>query len=792
MFNFPALMVGPSGFTYPYEIPNSCTFDATGLSRMRILDMPASDRTRVTLSWWMKQSEWAAETNPISGWYSSSNWMNIRFMSTGALGFQQYYGGSNNGVWTSDELFKDCSGWYHFIMKYNSNEAAVGDRVKFWCNNVQLGAGTWADYVGSTVPCQLNGGGGTRYTTIGRSERYQAFYYDGYLANIDYVDGSIESVSAFGEYNEGMWVPKEYAGAYGAGGFKLMFQDSASLGDDTSGVGNDLTPTNMAAADQVIDSPTNNHCTLDKNNSYFNTTTWSEGALKAGTTGSSYLWHGGSFVMKSGKWYWEYDIGADQAYTGTGILANGETSGDFQLAAGGPGFAGGSYTILSGFNPTRQYLNAATNVNSTNLALIAANAIIQVCFDADANKLWFGVDDVWSERGEGTPDPAAGTNPFFDSADGIDANLIDYIPSTIVYEHATGMLNFGQRAFAYTPPTGFKSLCAANIPEPLVVTPNKGMDVVLYTGDAAASNAITDLLFQPDFVWIKNRSVAASHVHYDSLRGATKRLSFEHDAAESDIADNDCVQSFDANGFTVGYTDDNSVNSAHNFAAWCLKKGAKYGFDMQTYVGTGVAKTEAHNLGGVPEMMFIKNLDDTDAWRTYHHGALNKVDPETDYGLISAATIWLDASTVWNDTAPTSSVFSIGTSLTVNADTENFIAYLFRSIPGFSKVFSFEGNGNLQGPYVNCGFRPRWILIKNADSGSFSWSIFDSERNPYNPGSQNSALFADLSNAEALNGTTDFLSNGFKLRTTGGSLNANNNTLIGIAFAEASSGNNPA
>ena len=131
-------------------------------------------------------------------------------------------------------------------------------------------------------------------------------------------------------------------------------------------------------------------------------------------------------------------------------------------------------------------------------------------------------------------------------------------------------------------------------------------------------------------------------------------------------------------------------------------------------------------------------------------------------------------------------MFSIGTSLTVNADTENFIAYLFRSIPGFSKVFSFEGNGNLQGPYVNCGFRPRWILIKNADSGSFSWSIFDSERNPYNPGSQNSALFADLSNAEALNGTTDFLSNGFKLRTTGGSLNANNNTLIGIAFAEAS------
>jgi len=670
-------------------------------------------------------------------------------------------------------------------MKYNSNEAAVGDRVKFWCNNRQLNAGTWADYVGSTVPCQLNGGGGTRYTTIGRSERYQAFYYDGYLANIDYVDGSIQSVSAFGEYNEGIWVPKEYAGAYGAGGFKLMFQDSGNLGDDTSGVGNDLTPTNMAAGDQVIDSPTNNHAVLDINGSYQSFNNWLEGATKINYTGGAWAIAAATFMMKTGKWYWEYDVGTDLSWSSTGVMAAGEVSGDVILGAIGINNSDFIWSIeCNGSAGSYKIYNNDAGTADDNLAAPTNGHKVMVCYDADAGKLWFGVNGTWGDFGAtGVGDPAAGSNPAWTISN---PEVYDIVPFLASHTQTSDYseINFGQRAFTHTPPTGFKSLCSANLSAPRVLRADLGMDVVLYTGDAAASNAITGLLFSPDFVWIKNRAVAASHVLYDTVRGATKRLSFEHDNAEADIADNDCVQSFDASGFTVGYTDDNSVNSAHNFAAWCLKKGAKYGFDIQTYVGTGVAKTESHNLGGVPEMMFIKNIDQGDAWRTYHHAALNKADPETDYGQISAATIWTDAATIWNDTAPTSSVFSIGTFLTVTSATENYIAYLFRSIPGFSKVFSFEGNGNLNGPYINCGFRPRWILIKNADSGAFSWSIFDTERNPYNPGSQNVALFADLSNAEALNGTTDLYSNGFKLRTTGGSLNTNNHTLIGIAFAE--------
>ena len=175
------------------------------------------------------------------------------------------------------------------------------------------------------------------------------------------------------------------------------------------------------------------------------------------------------------------------------------------------------------------------------------------------------------------------------------------------------------------------------------------------------------------------------------------------------------------------------------------------------------------------------HVDGAQSWGVFHHHAFNKTDPETDYGVLDLANAWADSAVLWNDTAPTSSQFTVGTSALVNANTQNHIAYLFRSIEGFSKVFSYEGNGNANGPVTYLGFRPKYVLIKNAD-GANNWLILDAARDTYNPCSKQ--LYPDATNAETTSVTLDILSNGFKLRNTTATINTLNQTYIGIAFAE--------
>ncbi|MGD2272198.1 MAG: hypothetical protein PVI06_17485, partial [Desulfobacterales bacterium] len=159
--------------------------------------------------------------------------------------------------------------------------------------------------------------------------------------------------------------------------------------------------------------------------------------------------------------------------------------------------------------------------------------------------------------------------------------------------------------------------------------------------------------------------------------------------------------------------------------------------------------------------------------------ALNKTDPETDYGCLDLDNARADLDPIWNDTAPTATQFTVGTAAAVNENAKDFIAYLFRSVKGFSKVFSFEGNGSADGPFVYCGFRPRFILVKAVDTAATGGFLFDSERSTYNP--VDDYLRANTADAEAMGTHSDFLSNGFKIRTSAGGFNLNNKTHAGIA-----------
>ena len=684
----------------PYEISQSCMYDSVSATRNRRNAIGAAS-TQGVLSVWVKRT---AITGVHQGIYSSegatagNNNFYLRFTNADQLAWLHDQGGTIKGQMNTVRVFRDCSSWYHIFLWIDTNEVGGNDdRLKMYVNGV-LQTLNWSDslpFENALNFCRENSAFGYRVEN-------DTGYFNGYMSQAFYLHDGVLDISNFGEFRNGLWVPKDLTALAAAfddadsASFFLDFADSSVLGNDVGAHGNDFSQANMAADHQVSDSPTQNYCTFNYPDTLLTMTSrCPEGALRIGQSTATWVTGAAGFLMKTGKWYWEVDTTSDIQYLMNGIIASGEYSGDYQISSTYLGQFANGFGIATGYNPTRQYVGAV-NTNSTNLGLITTDDIIQVAFDADANKLWFGINNVWSERGEGTPNPATGTNPFYDSADGIDAARYDYVPAASAYQHVVMVANFGQRTFAYTPPTGFQALCTNNLPEPAIIEPSDAFDVVLYTG-SGAEKAITDLSFQPDLVWIKNRDTLDPHHIFDSARGATKWWETDGIAAEQENAQT--LKSFDANGFTLG-TDGEVNTNTEDFVAWCLKEGAAYGFDIVTYVGTGANRTVAHSLGVAPELMIIKLVDTAQSSTVYHHHALNKTDPETDYAVLDTSAAWADNNTFWNDTAPTSAVFSLGVMARVNYLDHDHIAYLFASIAGFSHVFSYYGNQNASGPYI--------------------------------------------------------------------------------------------
>ena len=314
--------------------------------------------------------------------------------------------------------------------------------------------------------------------------------------------------------------------------------------------------------------------------------------------------------------------------------------------------------------------------------------------------------------------------------------------------------------------------------------PEAYFQTVIYTGDGSANHAITlgaDTDMQPDLVWIKNRDATDSHCLFDSVRGATKLLSTDANAAET--TDTDTLDSFASDGFQVDA--DVKVNTnTEKYVAWCWKESATSGVDIVSYTGNGTDDTDiSHNLSAVPKMIIVKNRDTTDAWQVYH-GA-NTSAPETDYLVLNDTAATADAVDRWSDEAPTSSVFTLGDGAEVNTNTENYIAYCFAEKQGFSKFGSYIGNGNTaNNTFVYTGFKVGWVLIKRSSSSGEGWFIFDSTRSPANLNVNE--LRADTNSAETTGSHyIDFLSNGFKPKTNGAGIGGSGDTYIYMAFAEA-------
>ena len=352
----------------------------------------------------------------------------------------------------------------------------------------------------------------------------------------------------------------------------------------------------------------------------------------------------------------------------------------------------------------------------------------------------------------------------------------------------------GKGLFKYEPPTGFLALCEDNLPTPAIADPGDHFKCVLYRGDENRGHKITGVGFQPDLVWIKNRTTATSHGLYDTIRGPEYDLRSDSTAASTQYAGYG-VASFDEDGFTVQGNGTVS-NSADNFVAWCWKAGGSpvpntdgtlstqvsvnqtAGFSVATYTTPdGAATTFGHGLGKKPAFALFKARNNTGNWAVYHQSL------GTNTIRLSTTGAEDTSSDAFNNTAPTDTLMYLGTWAGTNGSNINWVSYLWAEIEGFSKFGSYVGNASADGTFVYCGFKPAFVITKRTD-GTSNWLIHDSSRDPVNP--VMGALYTNNNSAEGSAVRVDFVSNGFKHRNAdGGTANNYANNYIFMAFAES-------
>jgi len=327
--------------------------------------------------------------------------------------------------------------------------------------------------------------------------------------------------------------------------------------------------------------------------------------------------------------------------------------------------------------------------------------------------------------------------------------------------------------------------------------PTDYFETELYSG-SSSDVTMNALDFQPDWVWLKKRSSSGDNLTYDSVRGTNKRLTINGNDAEVDrSSNNDELKSFNSDGWTLGTYNSNVTGAGSNCVSFNWKAGGSStssnsdgsitssvsanttaGFSILTFTGTGSSATVGHGLGAVPKMILFKKTSGAQGWGVYHAGVGNTGALRLD-GTDATDT----TSNYFNNTSPTSSVFTVNTNNSVNNSGGTMLAYCFAEKKGYSKFGSYTGNGNADGTFVFTGMKISWLLLKRTDSAD-NWYLYDNKRDTENP--QAVAINADASGAEfTTSNTLDFISNGFKLRSSEATTNASGGTYIYMAFAES-------
>lgn len=798
----------------PDPISRSVRFRSSASAYLNRTQGTPTDEKKFTQSVWLKRGTLGVYQAVIGGRDNSTGQTPLYFTSGDQIGWGESDGVSTYYSATTTAVFRDPSAWYHIVTVYDSNNATAADRLIIYVNGVRQTITISGS--GSSIPSGRAGYWNQSGTSIliGATNTVSD-YFDGYLTEMNNIDGQALTPSSFGTTDvfTGAWIPMAYTGTYGANGFYLNFKDNTStttLGYDYSGNSNNWTANNISLTagttyDSMLDVPTlwvGYSATTDTsavtrgNYAVWNSlrpsqmaggsATISNGNLTVGDAGTSYgVAAQGTIAVSSGKWYWEVTastVGGNYGACGIRLETLQGTDG------------AGYFYFSDGTKVTTVYGGSATSYGAS----YTSGDVIGVALDMDAGTLAF------YKNGTSQGTAYTSLSGLFSACVGDGQNATAYVWN----------INFGQRPFTYTAPSGFKTLCTTNLPDPTIKLGAQYMAATLYTANQTArnitngSNNTTATTFQPDFVWIKSRSATWSHALFDSVRGAGRWVRSNDTNAEpaQDLA---TLSSFNSDGFGLGA---NASGTAVNFAtgdtyvAWQWKAagstvsntngtitstvnaGTTQGFSVVTYTGNGTnGATVGHGLGVTPSMVIVKSRSATTSWFVAHTSLTTNFNlllqtSDMAYGTsgFGSGVVGNLSSTVFTCVAGVSAPSNVAN---INTNGATYVAYCFAAVAGYSAFGSYTGNGSTDGPFIYCGFRPRWLMIKRTDATQ-NWAIIDTSRDTYNV--SNKRLFPNLSDAEdtGIPNFVDVLSNGFKIRDSNVSENASGGTYIYAAFAE--------
>lgn len=741
-----------------YRIGNSLRFRASNSANLTRTPSSATNRRTWTWSGWIKRGTLGTQQFLFEAATDVSNRTSIILGNSLSDSITVFANGTATISVETNALLRDPSAWYHVVVAMDTTQGTAANRVRVYVNGVEITSFATATYPSLNADTQANLNVLHR---LGCRATSTSTFFDGLMSNVTFVDGQSLTPSSFGQTDPatGQWVPRAYTGTYGANGFFLEFKDAAStvtIGNSSTGSNNwttsGISVTAGVTFDQSLDTPTNNFATLNPLDNPGGNGNLSNANLQAATlTGDGH--YRATVAMPSGSFYAEAQL---TVLSGSAAFV-GIVDQSFAIT-GYPSLTPLGYTYSSAALRWNNSVSVAYGATWT------ISDIIGIAFNATSGTIEFFKNGV-SQGVAYTGIPAG--NWMFCCFDGSGA------------QSGTFIWNFGQRPFAYTPPTGFLALNTANLPTPAIPRGDAQFQAVLRTGTGATAS-ITSLAFQPDLVWIKSRSNGTNHNLFDSLRGVNNGL--VSNSINAEYADAASLTAFGTSGYTLG-ADGGSrgVNiNTNTYVDWAWRRGVTPGFDIVTYTGNATNRTISHALGAVPHMIAVKGRSNTFDWSVYHRNA-SSPNPQNGAVFLSLTDAFTANIAYWNNTAPTSSVFSLGTGGSVNANTATYVAYLWTSTPGFSLFGSYTGNGSADGPFVWCGFKPRWIMAKRADSTE-NWYIYDTVRNTFN--SVDLGLLPNLTIVETGYAPIDVTAGGFKVRGSGTSWNASGGTYIFAAFAE--------
>ena len=776
-------------------IERSLRFDANSNTRLVRTIGSTSNRRTYTYSWWLKRSYESAEQYI---WYvgasSGTPYLDARFEASSHELQIQDYTPSRPIRFITNRKFRDCTSWMHFVFAVDTTQGTASNRAKLYINGEQETSFSTETYPDQNYDSSANVSG--HIQVWGTNKASTSNDLDGYLAEAIFIDGQQLTPDNFG-YTEpltGIWRPKEYEGTYGTNGFHLDFSDNSSttaatLGKDTSGNGNNFTPSNFGGTnvDAVLDTPINNFITLNPLHRFTHNCTLSNGNLKATGPNQNFPGTAANIALSSGKWYYEFQINTKTSVPMCGVIKN-------NYVSGGAGRilyrSGGHYVMHDGAEPTDPDAYDVGDIIGVAIDLDDTAGNIRFYKNGTLQTVNAALNNVKAHLSIST---LGGVYPYIQ-----------------MYHNDVCTVNFGQTPFTHTPPTGFRALSYKNLTTPRgdsIVDPRDHFDTLLYTGNGG-NKTVTGLQFKPDFAWIKSLSDGHHPSWTDSVRGMLKTLS----STRNDIAEyNESagLNEFLHNG--LGFNGNNyysvNVNGA-NFVAWCWKGGGSSGtynidgvgyataaaaglnggtitptgtsintisgLSIIAYTGNGTnGASMSHGLPSAPKIMFHRSRGQGRNWYTI----TTALDGSADYWYLNNTNAPGNSAV----TAPTSDLMYFTSSQESNNNGENYIVYAFCDIPGFLKMGTYTGNGSNDGPYVHLGFRPAWIMIRKS-SGTEDWVIYDNKRDIDNI--VGFRIYADIANAAASNASDlDFLSDGFKHRKNSGLTNGSS-TYFYMAFAE--------